>query len=113
VKSSILTEIVNEQPLRNLVEQANRVLEEELGHSLGSLNAMWKIKSGTVVLDLSYFEDSISATFTPAELVDKRAVQDRIHRLWVDLLLRNSRRTTEQLIQLMKEWKEAVPVEGN
>ncbi len=113
MQTKIANEIVLDPSLKDKIELANRVLEEELGQPLGSLTAVWRKKTGPMVeLELAYFDGVITGTFTENELADPRVVQERIHRLWVDLLLRNSRRTTEELIQLIKEWKESAPVEG-
>ena len=89
--------------LLGLAQQATSSLEDVLGPSAELVTAEWDRSEDVrgrslVLLRLSDFTGSATATFEPWELESATHMRSRLHRLWGDLLQVRSHQQLQELI---------------
>ncbi len=83
--------------LRSQVEMATKVLDEVLGTSRGLVSVDWDLGEDgqgrpVLILKLSDFTGTVTASFSPDELAKPQHMKTRLFRLWGDLLqIRNTK----------------------
>jgi len=86
-----------------LAPQATKLLEEILGASGGLVTAEWDRGEdargqAVVILRLSDFSGSVTATFEPTELESPAHLRARLRRLWGELLQVRSHKQLQELL---------------
>ncbi len=78
--------------LESAVDQATKLLAEEMGASAARAKAEWTLTEDTRIRELielrvSDWTGSVGYRFAPDELDDRDHMRYRLHRLWGDLLM--------------------------
>jgi hypothetical protein len=106
-------EAISKDPaLAAAVDEASKLLEQELGPSAATVRARWTLSedsSGRPLVDLSVSDwtGSVGYRFAAPELSNKNHMQLRLHRLWGDLLQVRSHYQIDSKIWSLQEQAEA------
>ena len=89
--------------LRSLVDNANRLLESELGPSGDTVSASWQLEDNQgrsqLWLEIEDWTGRVKTKFSLEELASPRQTSARLVRLWGDLLQIRSHRQIETVTQ--------------
>ena len=96
----ISADIGSDDKLGEKVEQANAVLAELLGPSVGTTNVEWSVQRdpARITLRLSDWTGDVLRTFKPGEFDNPWLLRSRLHRIWGDLLQARSDRQLGDLL---------------
>jgi len=89
---NISKEVLAQPDLASAIEDASRLLGDELGSSASKVKADWSLSQdlkGRRVVDLkiSDWTGVVGYRFSPDELSNQEHMRQRLHRLWGDLLM--------------------------
>ena len=92
------------------VARANEVLLKAIGRAPEPPEAIWRLTSPAqnnpaVELELQYHDESVKQAYPIDRFGDELDLRYRFGRQWEDLLLRANRRTTNRLLDILREWR--------
>ena len=111
MQTTIAPELTRSAPLREGVERANRLLDEELGRGASIASSAWtqgRDERGSVTVELVLKDNtgSVATRFAPNELEQESQLRQRLRGLWSDLLQVRIRALVDDLDQMVARYRE-------